>query len=208
MTVIDLTHIITEEMPVYPGTAQPSLVPAATIGRDHYRETQLCIWSHVGTHMDAPAHLLADGKTLDTYDAAVFCGKAAVIDCRGLARDAKIPASCLDGIPEDIEIVLLNTGHAQNWGTDAYFGTYPTPDEDFCRELARHGVHGLGIDAMSVDPIGNQLPNHRLLFAEGLYIIENLCNLEQISKDTCMVCALPLKWKDADGAPARVVAML
>ena len=130
MNVIDLTHTITEDMPVYPGTGGPEFIPEALIDRDHYRETDLHIWSHTGTHMDAPAHLLADGMTLDEFPAGRFVGKAAVIDCRdpALLEDGRIPASRLDAIPADTQIVLIYTGHEAHWGTSAYYGSFPVPD--------------------------------------------------------------------------------
>mgnify|MGYP000488374211 FL=1 len=54
MTVIDLTHTIREDMPVYPGTEPPRLTTACTVSQCGYRETLLHMYSHTGTHMDAP----------------------------------------------------------------------------------------------------------------------------------------------------------
>ena len=53
--ILDLTHCISPEMPVYPGTEQPILTTACTIREAGYRETILHMYSHTGTHMDAPA---------------------------------------------------------------------------------------------------------------------------------------------------------
>ena len=65
MTVIDLTHTIREDMPVYPGTEQPRLTTACTVSQCGYRETLLHMYSHTGTHMDAPAHMIDGALTLD-----------------------------------------------------------------------------------------------------------------------------------------------
>lgn len=67
MKVYDLTHTIQNDMPVYPGTEQPKLTTACTIEAVGYRETLLHMFSHTGTHMDAPAHMLLDGAALDSY---------------------------------------------------------------------------------------------------------------------------------------------
>ena len=48
--IIDLTHTITPEMPMYPGSAAPSIKPTGSLTRDGFRETQLTIASHTGTH--------------------------------------------------------------------------------------------------------------------------------------------------------------
>lgn len=60
MQVIDLTHTIYENMPVYPGTDRPKLEIANTYEKNGFRETLLTMFSHTGTHMDAPAHLFAE----------------------------------------------------------------------------------------------------------------------------------------------------
>ena len=54
MRVIDLTHTITRDMPVYPGTDTPRLTPAGTYEDDGFKETRLQMSSHTGTHMDSP----------------------------------------------------------------------------------------------------------------------------------------------------------
>lgn len=68
MTAHELTHTIRNDMPVYPGTEQPRLTTACTIDQCGYRETLLHMFSHTGTHMDAPAHMLRDGTALDCYE--------------------------------------------------------------------------------------------------------------------------------------------
>ena len=65
MLVHDLTHTITEDILVWPGTEQPKLSEGSTFERDGFRETRLEIFSHVGTHMDAPAHMRVDRPQLD-----------------------------------------------------------------------------------------------------------------------------------------------
>ena len=75
MTVIDLTHTIREDMPVYPGTEQPRLTTACTVSQCGYRETLLHMYSHTGTHMDAPAHMIDGALTLDGCGADRFVGR-------------------------------------------------------------------------------------------------------------------------------------
>ena len=69
MKILDLTHLIEEAMPVYPETEPPKLTPSNTFEQHGFRETLLTMGSHTGTHMDAPAHMLRDGKTLDQFPA-------------------------------------------------------------------------------------------------------------------------------------------
>ena len=60
MKIIDLTQLITTDMPVYPGTEQPKLTVANTVEKDGFRETLITFYSHTGTHMDAPFHIFGD----------------------------------------------------------------------------------------------------------------------------------------------------
>ena len=99
MSVLDLTHTISGEMPVYPGTEKPVLTTACTIETAGYRETLLHMYSHTGTHMDAPAHMIARGRTLDSYGVEKFVGPGFVLDCRGRQE---IPLALLRAHEEDI----------------------------------------------------------------------------------------------------------
>ena len=81
--LIDMTHTITQEIPIYPGTPAPTLAPACTLTKDGFRETLLTFSSHTGTHMDAPAHLLREGRTLDDMPMSQFSGRATVLDVSG-----------------------------------------------------------------------------------------------------------------------------
>lgn len=78
MKTIDLTQLITQAMPVYPGTEPPHLTVANTYETDGFRETLLSFFSHTGTHMDAPFHLFGDRTKLNEMPAAQFVGKALV----------------------------------------------------------------------------------------------------------------------------------
>mgnify|MGYP000072635484 CR=1 FL=1 len=86
MRVLDLTHTIREDMPVFPGADTPKLPPASTYEHDGFKETLMQMYTHTGTHMDPPAHLFADRTTLDAFPASQFIGRALVVDCRMLAR--------------------------------------------------------------------------------------------------------------------------
>ena len=126
MKVIDLTHVITPDMPVYPGTDTPKFIPANTYEKDGFKETLLQMYSHTGTHMDPPAHLFPGRTTLDQFPADQFIGKALVIDCRDLAEGEAITMDRLRKAGEKAEradFLLFNLGWDQQWGPDAYFGT-------------------------------------------------------------------------------------
>ncbi|AOY78060.1 cyclase family protein [Clostridium formicaceticum] len=213
MKIIDLTHNISETMPVYPGTEGPKLEVANTYEKHGFKETLLTMFSHTGTHMDAPAHLFAHRPTLDTFPAEQFVGKALVIDCSDLQEGERITMKYIEGIKEkanQAEFILFYTGWDSRWGTNAYFGGYPYITEEVAEYLINSRKKGVGLDVIGIDPISDEnLTIHRKLFAEtDIVIIENLTGLGEIGNELFTFCALPIKYDNSDGAPIRAIAIL
>ena len=213
MTIIDLTHPITPDMPVYPGTEGPKLTPANTCERDGFRETLLTLYSHTGTHMDAPAHLYAGGMSLDRFPVSRFVGPAVVIDCSELQEGQTITMDHIEGqreAAERAEFLLFRTGWERYWGRDAYFGDYPCIGLEVVDYVLKAGKKGVGFDTIGLDPIADaNLTRHKKLLAGNApVVIENLKNLDRLGSGLFTLCALPLHYQDADGAPVRAVAIL
>lgn len=207
MSIIDLTHPIEPGMPVYPGDEEPAITTTATIAKDGYQAQRLILTTHTGTHIDAPAHLIPGGKTLDQFPAAHLQGKTRVVDCRGV--QGEITLSRLEPLARlhEAEFILILTGWDRHWGTDGYFTGYPVLAREAALWLAALPIKGIGVDTISLDPPrAESLANHRAFLDRGKLIIENLTHLEDIADQTCRLYCLPLPIAHADGAPARVIA--
>ena len=209
MRVVDFTHVLRREMPVYPGTPLPELAVASNWERDGFHETRLTLHSHTGTHMDAPAHLFPAGATLDALPPERFAGTALVVPCGGagavLHMDLLAPVKAA---ADRADFLLFHTGWDRLWGQAAYFEGYPVPGEDVVDYLLSSGKKGVGLDTVSVDPVGDgALPIHRRLLGGGLVIVENLTNLAAAGGEPFTFCALPLHYEKADGAPVRAVGL-
>ena len=206
MKVYDLTHTIKNDMPVYPGTEQPQLTTACTIEEAGYRETLLHMFSHTGTHMDAPAHMLLDGAPLDSYDADKFTGTAVVVDCRGEA-DISLPLLKrydLDGV----DFVLFCTGWDKKWGTPDYYEGFPCLTADAAAYLATLPLKGVGEDSISLDPCDSvDFPNHITLLRADFVNTENLTGLDALIVRRFTFVTLPLKFENSDGCSCRAIAM-
>lgn len=211
MVCRDLTHPIGPQMPVYPGTEPPVLHRAHTVERHGFAETSIHMWSHTGTHVDAPAHMVAGAPTLDQLGVDRFVGRACVIDVSGAAggeigapdleRHAELVAGC--------DFVLLRTGWSRYWGEDRYFSGFPVLSAAATRWLIDRGLKGIGLDAISVDPVGAaRFANHLDCFGAGLILIENLAGLDALAGRRFTLSCLPLALPDADGSPVRAVALL
>ncbi|EKQ56106.1 MULTISPECIES: cyclase family protein [unclassified Clostridium] len=213
MKIIDLTHTISENMPVYPGTECPKLEIANTYEKDGFKETLLTMFSHTGTHMDAPAHLFDQRATLDSLPVEQFVGKGLVIDCSDLQDGQRITMEYIKRVKEKAdkaEYILFYTGWDERWGTSAYFGNYPYITEEVAEYLIHSKKKGVGLDVIGIDPISDvNLKIHKQLFHKtDIVVIENLTRLGVVGSDLFTFCALPLKYENSDGAPIRAIAIL
>lgn len=211
MKVIDLTHKITETMPVYPGTEQPKMIPANTYEKDGFKETLLQMFSHTGTHMDPPAHLYAGRTTLDQFPASQFIGKALVIDCRKAKDGELITMEYLKPYgskTEEADFLLFCLGWDKKWGTQSYFGDYPCIDDEVLEYIMAGEYKGIGFDVIGLDPIADEaLTRHNKLFLEkDIVNIENLKNLDQCGDELFSFSCFPLFLENCDGSPIRAVA--
>ena len=220
MKIIDLTHPIAENMPMYPGTSAPKLSVECNYREHGFMETLISLYSHTGTHIDAPAHLYPNGLTLDKYPIEQFVGKALIIDFRKIKKGESIPMQLLqekESVLYEVDFILFHTGHSDLWGYPDYFANYPVISPEVVEWINLRKLKGIGIDAPSFDPliidefeqVANELSNHRaILKTNHTVLLENLCNLGEISKEIFTLYALPLNTQNADGAPARIIAII
>lgn len=211
MKAIDLTYTIKEEMTVFPGTEMPKLINTSNYEKDGFRETSISIYSHVGTHMDPPAHIYPDRTTLDEFPASQFVGKGLVIDCRDLNEGEDITIDCIlkyGKKAEKVDFLLFNTGWDKYWGTDKYFGDYPCVNDEVLDYVLNGNYKGIGFDTIGIDPVSDEnLSRHKKLFKDkDIVNIENLKNLELCGEEIFKFSCCPLKIENSDGAPVRAIA--
>ena len=214
MYVIDLTQTLSNEtMSYFPDTEPVKLEMIHTIEKSGFRETLMYMTSHAGTHIDAPAHVLAGHKMLDEMRPMQFVGKALVIDCRNVPAGKYIDMEHINRVREkadQADFILFCTGWDRYWGENTYLGDYPIITKEVVDYLVEYKKKGVGFDTLSMDPIADvELCLHKQLFLQrdGI-IMENLTNLDKVGEEIFLLAALPLKYEHADGAPARVVAIL
>lgn len=211
MKVIDLSWPITNGTIVFPGDSSPDISVESTVERNGCATYRLSFNSHTGTHIDAPAHILASGKTLDELPSETYFGLAQAADvshCAGRQIEAAdIKASLKD--VKSLDFILLNTGWSAKWDSPLYLEGYPVLSEAAAEWLTEQGLKGIGVDTISIDSVSaadNDI--HKILMTKGLIVIENLRRLELVSDGPFCLAALPLPLERAEGAPARVMAVL
>ena len=206
--ILDLTHTISQEMPVYPGTPTPRLFPAARLDQHGYRETQISMVSHTGTHMDAPSHMLETGSTLDELPVSQFCGRAVVLDVSDRDTITVEYLKAQNGLLRSVDFVLFYTGCEKRWPTNDFFADgFAVPDEEAAKYLVSCGLKGVGTDAISIDRVSTEtFPAHKIFMEGGMVIIECMCLKKVAGRSDLQLFALPLKYENSDGASVRAVA--
>ncbi|MBF0530043.1 MAG: cyclase family protein [Deltaproteobacteria bacterium] len=208
--IIDLSHTMVTGMTVYPGTPAPSFTPVNTVAADGFAEQACQFYSHVGTHVDAPAHIIPNGATIDQLPAERFIGPACLIDLTAHSGSI-IGVADLEPFAAALrpsEFVLLRTGWDRFWGRDEYNRDYPAPSPEAARWLASFDLKGIGIDTLSVDQPGpTDLPIHNIFLSRQIVIVENLTNLGALPQTFIFSC-LPLKIHQGDGSPVRAIGQI
>lgn len=208
MTLIDLSHTIDPDISVFPGTEKPVFERKEIEG---YPEVKITMYTHTATHMDAPIHIIKGARTLDELPLDKFMGKAIAIDCKHL-RENQITKEFLlpfESRIKNVEFVLFHSGWDSKWKTDGYFNDFPTLTAEATTWLTQFKLKGIGLDSISLDPVADMnLPNHKIVLAKEILIIENMCNMDSLPDGEFMFQCFPLKIEKADGSPVRAVAIV
>ena len=207
--IVDLTHILHNNVPVFPGSSKPLFQLQHNIPDDGYAETSINMLSHHGTHMDAPAHMILNGKTLDRFEPSKFYGKAICIDCTGIGSVIELSHLLkFEKTIQKVSFVLFYTGWSEKWGSEAYFSDFPVLSDEACKWISKFSLNGIGLDNISADPINTRdYVNHYTILGKEMVIVENLANLRLLDRHEFTFSCFPLHYQNADGAPVRVVAI-
>ncbi len=206
--VIDLT------MPLKPGMRGVEITPKFTVGKEGWNSSTLTLYSHAGTHMDAPVHFAAGPGTIDQILPEQCMGAAWVVNLAGIGPKALIEVASLGAVASQFapgESLLLRTDwnlHRDNLAV--YRDGLPRISDALAEWCVAKRVKLLGVDPPSVADVTN-LPEvtriHKTLLGGGVTIVEGLCNLDQIAVPRVFFVALPLKPQGGDGSPCRALAI-
>lgn len=204
MRLIDLTHTLRSNIPVYPGDGPVKLEQVREIESDGFSNFSLTSEMHVGTHIDGPLHLIAGSDKIAVIPLERFTGCGVLIDVRGITEiGLKEIAHKL--IPCE-SIVLFYSGLDRKFDDPDYHLTYPVLSEELALFLVERKVRMIGIDWISPDR--SPYPIHKFLLGNNMLILENLTNLDQLLNETEFeIFAFPLRI-EADSSMVRAVARI
>jgi kynurenine formamidase len=192
MKVVELTIRIDENTSSYPGDPGPKIEQISKLGSQSWNMKRFSFNSHFATHIDAPAHMVEGGKSLDKLPPETFAGEGVVLDaCNpdlSLVKEGDIVFFC--ACEEETE----------------YYEDKLVISLEVANELVKKKVKLVGFDLPGPDYPPFEL--HKLFFSHDIPMVENLTNLKKLTNTRCTLIALPLYVKDSDGSPCRALAML
>ncbi len=207
--IVDLTHTLKNEITVYPGTVSPIFEQGNTIEKDGFAELNMTMCTHTGTHMDAPAHIIPNAKSLNDFTLDKFIGSGIVVDCSGKESISLEFLKLIEGKIEQTDYILFYTGWHKKWNTPNYFDEFPSLTQKAVEWLLKFKLKALGFDTISVDKLTDvKLPNHHLLLQREILIIENMTNLDKLIGNFFELNCIPLKIENSDGSPIRAFARI
>ncbi|MCX6222181.1 MAG: cyclase family protein [Bacteroidia bacterium] len=203
-TYIDLSHPISDSMPVYPGDTPVSLQQTASLEVERHTNFTLSTGMHSGTHLDSPMHLTSSLTRIADLPLERFAGKGFLFNVVG-QKIIDLPESAFNHVAPG-SVVLFYTGFDLYFGQKQYYQSYPSISENTALILVKRKVKIVGLDSPSPDY--EPFKVHHILLNNQVLIIENLTNLSVLLPYLEFeLLAFPLRIK-ADSSPVRVVARI
>lgn len=205
MKIYDVSVPISNDLPVYPGDPEIKITRTQSLEKgDIARVSHLSFNTHIGTHIDPPYHFVEDGKPLDHLPLDHLIGPARVIDVGNVDSIGlnTLERADLAGITR----VIFKTRNSRFWHEGNEFRQdYVYLETEGAELLVRRGIKLVGIDYLSIEKFNFDAPTtHWTLLRNNIIIVEGL-DLTGIPPGDYELICLPLKIKDGDGGPARVV---
>lgn len=178
--------------------------------------TALDVCVHHGTHIDAPRHFVADGRTVADLELEEVCGSAVCLSVSRSGGEAISARDLENGPPvERGDIVFVHTGWGRYFAEDVErYQVHPYLSLEAAEWLRERRPKLVAVDVPTPDvpeparPPGFDWPVHRLLLESGILIAEHLNHLDRVAGERFTAFAFPLPIVGADGSPVRVVAQL
>lgn len=218
MTIVDLSMTVAPHFRWAPEIT----VKGDKSAGDQFRVTRLATTCHGFSHVDAQAHFIEDGPTIESTPLDQVVGPCRIFNLSDVAANEEIDAARLrasDPGGEEGEILLL----ASHWDTKRDFQTRefwteaPWLNREAAEYLLARKPKAVAVDFPQDFPIrllldGIRVPDeehvtHDVLLRAGVTLIEYVVNTAALKGPRTFLCAAPLKVANADGAPARIFAI-
>ena len=215
--IVDLTYSLKEGMLTFGAYWHPavSIKPLGRIESEGRVTHSLSFGTHTGTHIDAPLHFVKQGTDVSNIPLDLLIGPVTIADFSGLKENQKITAEMLQNINIS-QRMIFKFGWGRHWNTQKFYRGYPFFSAQAAEYLIAQKVSLIAMDTPSPDDsrielkpgvIGTEVdsPMHKMFLKNGVFLVEYLANLDDVGDyEGWNIVVMPLKIKNADGAPARV----
>ncbi|HSU16345.1 cyclase family protein, partial [Longimicrobium sp.] len=199
--LVDLSHTVEHGMVTLKGFPAPLICDylSREASRAVYAEGtefhigRIDMIANTGTYVDSPFHRYADGKDLSELPLESLADLDAVV-VRATERTGRgIGPEAFGGIEVRGRAVLVHTGHAAHWGTDAYFEGHPFLTRATAEHLRDAGAVFVGIDTLNIDDTDDGArPVHSTLLRADIPICEHMRGLDGVPDDGFRFFAVPV----------------
>jgi kynurenine formamidase len=208
-----MSRIVDLSLTVRPGMRGVDFETRSTTADKGWNTTVLHLYSHSGTHLDAPHHFVPQGDTMERVALEKCVGPALVVDLKFLGPRDLISVEHLAPYAEKIgpgTRLLLKTGWSAHADSPDYRTHLPRVSLGLAEWLAERGIALLGVEPPSVADVENReelIAVHQALLSAGIVIVEGLANLDALRQEQVTFIVLPLKLEGGDGSPVRAIAI-
>ena len=220
--VIDLTHIISSTSPSWEGGCgfqhQVILNYADCTTPVQFKVQKINMYAGLGTHIDAPAHCIPCGKTVDELKLDELIAPCIVIDVSKQAHESwQLSHKDIRQFEREHDqigdgaFVIVRTGWDQYWNEPEKYRNhlqFPSISLDAAELLLERKIAGLGIDTLSPDTPGSGYPVHEAILGAGKYIVENVANSSELPPRDSFSLALPIRTEGGTEAPMRLIGLI
>ncbi len=203
--IIDISWPITADMTAYKDRKLVVVNKTKTFEKDQVREAVVTIGTHSGTHVDAPAHFVATGHTIDQLNLSLLVGRCRVLDLTHCVERITVDDLAVHGIQAG-ERILCKTCNSQEDPTAPFNPSFVFIDDAASAYLVTRKVAAVGIDYLGIERQQPEHQTHQQLLEAGIAIIEGL-RLASVPPGLYDLICLPMLMNGLDAAPARAILL-
>jgi len=214
VTLIDLSHVVSDGMVTYPGLPAPVISDHLSRAASHTRYApgtefqigKIEMVANTGTYVDAPSHRYADGADLADLRLESLADLDGVV-IRRVGMGRVVDRDAFAGLSVEGRAVLIHTGWDRHWGSPAYGTGNPYVTSDAAEYLVHQGAVLVGIDSLNIDDTADGTrPAHTVLLGARVTIVEHLTGLERLPDRGFRFFAVPVKVRGMGSFPVRAFA--
>lgn len=200
--IIDITRTIGYDTIDYPGDTIHKVSEQMSIKKgDEWNVYKLEMTNHIGTHLDAPLHKYKNGKSLNDYPLNSFIINCNIIEIKN-PKIITLKEIKKKKILKNSAVLFKTKNSSLN--RKKFNPDYVYLGIDTAEYLVNKQVSIVGIDYLSIDSFTGEYPVHKILLSNGIMILEDV-NLKKVKPGFYELICLPLKIKNANGAPVRAI---